>query len=112
MSSPLTLAAIERCGVESSTLKSAGWESDVLVLEFHNGSLIAYREFPLTAFEAFAQSESKGKFFNTQIRRNYQGEKLTGTCPVCTMRPQIIGATCTACGNGIVRAEDRVHKQP
>ncbi len=106
----LTLASRERVCIESSTLKSANWEGETLVLEFHNGTLIAYHDFPMSAFEAFAQSVSKGKYFNTEIRGKYQGEKLTGTCPVCTMRPQVIGATCKACGEGIVRAEELKRK--
>ena len=104
-------AQIERFGIQSSTIKSAGYERGVFVLEFHNGSVFAYKDFDIATFEAFAQAESKGKFFNQEIRGKYQGEKITGKCASCGAEPHIIGGLCPVCGTGLVREVDRVHRE-
>lgn len=100
---------IERFAVDSSTVKSIGYAEGVCVVEFVNGHLYAY---PMTAeqFEPFAASESKGRYFNTQIRGKFAGEKLTGQCVGCGQAPAVIAIPCASCG-GVVRPIDRTHKE-
>lgn len=88
---------IERFKVDSGTIAAIGYERGVCVIEFHTGALFAY---PMTAedFEKFARAESKGQYFNQQIRGKVKGAKLTGQCPQCGSNPEIIGEICSDCG--------------
>lgn len=94
------LHEVERFAVDSSTIKSIGFDEDVLIVEFKNGHLYAYS---MTAeqFEAFARAESKGAYFNREIRGKFAGAKLTGACANCLAAPLVIGETC-ACGGKVV----------
>lgn len=101
---------IERFKVDSSTIKSVGYDGGVMVVEFQNGHLYRYTV-DQALFEAFASAPSKGSFFNQQIRGKIPGEKLTGQCPNCGSAPEIIGETCSDCGTGTVRPIDTTHKE-
>lgn len=101
--------AIPRYAVDSSTVKSIGYDVGVCVVEFANGNLYAY---PMNVedFEAFAAAESKGRHFNTMIRGKVSGEKLTGRCSQCGSEPEVKSpCPCPECG-GVVRQVDKVHK--
>lgn len=93
-------AAIERFAVDSSTIKSVGYADGLLVVEFQNGHLYSY-VMPAEDFEAFARAESKGSYFNKNIRGKFTGEKLTGACAACLAQPLVIGSVC-ACGGAVV----------
>lgn len=99
---------IERFAVDSSNLKSIGYDGAVCVVEFGNGHLYAY-PMPQAEFDRFAAAESKGRYFNQEIRSKVPGEKLTGQCAGCGKSPTIIAEPCPSCG-GVVRAIDKVHK--
>jgi len=101
--------AIPRYAVDSSTIKSIGYDVGVCVVEFVNGNLYAY---PMNVedFEAFAWAESKGRWFNTMIRGKFAGEKLTGKCSQCGSEPEVLAVPCPECG-GVVRQVDKVHKE-
>lgn len=101
---------IERYKVDSSNIESVGYQDGVMVVEFKNGHLYRYA-LDTEAFEAFARAESKGQYFNKQIRGKVSGEKLTGQCPNCGSAPEIIGETCSDCGVGTVRPIDTAHKE-
>lgn len=88
---------IERFAVDSSNIKSVGYEGGVCVVEFSSGDVFAYG-MPAAEFEAFAAAESKGKYFAAHIRGKVSGSKLTGQCPKCGSRPEFIGETCSDCG--------------
>ncbi len=100
---------IERYKVDSGTIQAIGYETGVCVIEFHTGALFAY---PMTAdeFQTFALAESKGQFYNQNIRGKLAGTKLTGRCVSCGSEPEIIGTVCRDCGTGEVRAVDKTHK--
>ena len=100
---------IERFSVDSSTIKSIGYEDGVCVVEFTNGHLFAYPMEPGT-FEMFAHAESKGRHFNREIRGKVSGEKLTGMCAACGLVPAVIVEPCPACG-GTVRMIDSKRKE-
>lgn len=88
---------IERFAVDSSSLKSIGYQDGTLVIEFSSGDVYAYA-MTAEAFEAFAAAESKGKYFAANIRGKVPGSKLTGQCPKCGSAPQFIGDMCDECG--------------
>ncbi len=88
---------IERFAVDSSNIKSIGYEGGVCVVEFSSGDIFAYT-MPTEAFESFAAAESKGKYFAAHIRGKVSGSKLTGQCPKCGSAPEFIGETCSDCG--------------
>jgi hypothetical protein len=64
----------ERSGrVVSSVLASVKYDaaSGVLQVRFVNGRTYLYSNVPLEVYEAFSNAESKGAFFNAQIRDRY-----------------------------------------
>src|SRR5687767_13734539 len=97
MQSTLRKDQIERFKVDSSNLESVGYQDGVCVVEFKAGHLYAYAMTP-EQFERFAKAESKGRYFNAEIRNKYAGEKLTGRCGKCGSEPEVIGQPCAECG--------------
>lgn len=94
---------IPRYAVDSSNLKSIGYEAGMLVIEFVTGDIYVYSNVPGSLFEDFARSDSKGRFYNQQIKGKLAGSKITGICANCLAGPQIIGSICEACTIGTVR---------
>ena len=62
---------MERKPVNSSTIKTAGWEDGTLELEFASGGIYQYEHVPKEVFDSFMGSESKGHFFQADIRPSY-----------------------------------------
>jgi hypothetical protein len=60
--------------VESTSLKSIGYDSTEqrLEVEFRHGAVYEYRDVPADVFEAFLAADSKGTFFNTDIKDGYE----------------------------------------
>lgn len=100
---------IARYAIDSSNLKAIGYEDGLCVVEFHSGHLYAYAMTP-EQFEAFATAESKGRYFNQEIRGKFTGDKLTGQCAGCQLTPAVMAEPCPSCG-AAVRPIDRVHKE-
>lgn len=69
---------MERVVVQSSNLKSIGWEDDVLEVEFVKGGLYRYTNVPEEIFKAIVNAPSKGKAFHRYIRsgKQYKYERL------------------------------------
>lgn len=101
---------IPRTAIDSGVIKAVGWQDDVLVIEFHNGSLRAYKDVPLSAWESFGAAESRGRFYSQEIKGKYSSELLTGQCVGCGARHQVIAESCGQCG-GVVRLVDRRHDE-
>lgn len=59
--------------VESSMLTSIGYDatSCTLEVEFKNGTIWQYHEFPEYMWFEFQSAESKGKYFRANIREQY-----------------------------------------
>lgn len=108
MPKPSEARTIERLALDSTALKSAGYDEarKILALEFNSGSVHFYHEFPAEAFEAFGAAESLGTFFAKQIKGKYKGESMTGLCPKC-IQQGYIGELCERCGGAEIRAIDR-----
>jgi len=65
-------------GVKSSNLKFAKYDttSKTLTVTFNNESIYEYYDVPWQIFTKFRMAESQGKFFNTEISKNYKYKKL------------------------------------
>ena len=59
--------------VYSSNIRSVGYDdtSQVLEIEFHNGSVYRYPMIPAHVHRGLMQAESKGSYFNRIIKSNY-----------------------------------------
>jgi len=64
--------------IKSSNLKSMSYEtnSKTLTTTFNNGSIYEYYNVPWEIFTKFRMAESQGKFFNTEIGKNYKYKKI------------------------------------
>jgi hypothetical protein len=63
----------------SSTMQAVYWnkQTQELVIHFWAGSVIKYVNFTEEDFRAFANSLSKGSFYNRYIKGSFHGEKLS-----------------------------------
>ena len=64
---------MNRIPVDSSNLKSIGYDADeqVLEVEFKNSVIWQYRIVPLNIWLELESAPSKGKYFMTQIRDRF-----------------------------------------
>jgi len=62
-----------RKAVDSSTMNSVGYETErrVLEIEFVSGAVYQYWDVPASVHEELLASESKGRYFNSEIRDMY-----------------------------------------
>lgn len=70
---------MRRQAVESTTVRSIGYDarSKVLEIEFQSGMVYQYFDVPETVHEEFQGAESKGKYFNREIRDEYLFMRVT-----------------------------------
>lgn len=64
---------MQRTEVESTTLRSVGYEpaEGILELEFTSGAVYQYFDVPVSVWQGLLRAESKGKYFNREIRDDY-----------------------------------------
>lgn len=64
---------MDRQYVESSMINSIGYDMDaaILEIEFKNGAIWDYPDFPEYLWYEFEAAESKGQFFHQNIKRQY-----------------------------------------
>jgi len=64
--------------IDSSSLKSVGYDASAqtLEVEFHHGAVYVYLDVPQDVFEELKAAESKGLFFNSNIRDRYPHTNL------------------------------------
>ena len=64
--------------IKSSNIKSAEYdtESKDLVVEFNNGAKYNYNNVPHQVYTKFRLAESQGKFFTTDIAKQYSYKKV------------------------------------
>ena len=69
---------MQRTHVESTNLKSVGWEAKgrVLEVEFHTGRVYQYQDVPHEVYRALKDAPSIGVFFNTTIRPYYKCQEV------------------------------------
>lgn len=60
--------------VDSTTMRSVGYEarSRILEIEFDSGAVYQYLGAPARVYEQLIAAESKGRYFNREIRDRYQ----------------------------------------
>jgi len=65
--------------VDSSNLQAVGYDlaEHSLYVRFHSGRLYRYSRVPPLIYEELMKSESKGKFFDTQVRNVLAFEIVT-----------------------------------
>jgi hypothetical protein len=64
--------------IKSSNIKSTEYdtESKDLVVEFNNGAKYKYNNVPHQVYTKFRLAESQGKFFTTDIAKQYSYKKV------------------------------------
>jgi lysyl-tRNA synthetase class 2 len=67
------MKSMQRRAVESTTMRSVCYEakSKVLEIEFQSGAIYQYLDVPVAVYEELLESESKGQYFNGEIRDSY-----------------------------------------
>jgi len=58
--------------VESSRFQSMGHSSHGLFVRFNGGALYQYHDVPEVVFDRGVKAESKGKWFQTEIKGHYK----------------------------------------
>ena len=68
---------ISRIPVESSNLKSVGFDSrtKTLEVEFRHGGVYRYLEVPDAVHAELMKAESKGRYFQTNVRNKFRFER-------------------------------------
>ena len=61
--------------IESSVIHSIAYEIDNLYVLFQDGSQWAYNA-PISVFYQWLKAESKGKFFNLEVRGKFKGIEI------------------------------------
>ena len=69
---------MKRQSVESSNLRSIGYDEDkeILEVEFLHGGIYQYIDVPKDEYEGLMGADSHGKYFSANIRNNYDFIKL------------------------------------
>lgn len=62
---------IKMQSVTSSSIDKIGYRYRTMEVKFNNGRTYQFKGVPRAVFDRFAQSSSKGEFFNEQIRGSY-----------------------------------------
>lgn len=66
--------------VQSSNIAAAGYNAatKTMDVQFKNGSRYSYADVPQDVFDDFLSADSKGQFFNTNIKSRFVPTKATG----------------------------------
>lgn len=68
---------VMRTAVDSSLLSSIRYSIDAtLELEFRSGAIYRYFVVPQTIFEGLIAAESKGAYFNRNVRNRFRYQRL------------------------------------
>jgi hypothetical protein len=68
---------MHRRTVSSSSIRSVGYDATIRILEveFWQGEIYRYTAVPRSTFEEFLNAQSKGDYFNTEIRDRFSSER-------------------------------------
>jgi hypothetical protein len=71
-------ARVRRERLESSSLRSVGYDPSarVLEVEFLNGGVYQYLDVKDDEFEEFQEADSKGRYLNTEIKPSHRYRRL------------------------------------
>ena len=69
---------MDRKGIESSMIRSIGYDVDnsTLEIEFNSGPIWQYFDFPESQWYEFKSSDSQGKFFHREIKNQYSESQV------------------------------------
>ena len=69
------------CEIESSKLVKTEYDSETnkLMATFKNGIIYEYEDVPHKTYAQFRLAESQGKYFNTDIAKQYKYKKVEET---------------------------------
>jgi len=69
---------MKRIYVESSNLKSVGYDSTrkILEIEFHSGGIYQYSNVSEIVFQALLAADSKGQYFHRNIKDIYAYKRV------------------------------------
>lgn len=69
---------MNRTAVDSSSIAEIGYEAgtQTLEVEFNNGGIYRYFGVPASVYDAFISCDSKGRFFNENIRDLYRSLRV------------------------------------
>ena len=69
---------LNRLPVQSSNLRSVGYDSStkVLEIEFHSGGIYQYSNVSENVYSALISASSKGKYFASYIKDSYPARKI------------------------------------
>jgi len=67
--------------VDSTTMRSVGYEAKnrILEIEFDSGAVYQYLGVPARVYEELMRAESKGRYFNYEIRDGYAYVEVSQT---------------------------------
>ena len=70
---------MQRIPVLSTDLRSIGYDqsSETLEVEFRNESVYQYSSVPSNIYSALMAAESKGRYFNSEIRKRFRCMKIS-----------------------------------
>lgn len=74
-----SLALIEKAvftEFDSSFIEGIAWEDHVLFVRTNGGTVYMYSDVPKSIFEAFMDAESKGQFYNAEVKNQYDSDKV------------------------------------
>ena len=71
---------MRRRRVESTTVRSVGYQrkSRILEIEFQSGIVYQYLDVPGRVYEELWKADSKGRYFNSEIRDGYEFVRVQG----------------------------------
>jgi hypothetical protein len=69
---------MKRDPVESSNIESIGYDQKAAILEvqFHSGEIYQYASVPESVYKGLFNAQSKGKYFQANIRGKYLFNKM------------------------------------
>jgi len=72
---------MRRRSVDSTTMRSVGYDarSRILEIEFDSGAVYQYVGVPARIYEELRRAESKGRYFNNEIRDCYPYVEVSRT---------------------------------
>lgn len=63
--------------MESSALRSVGYEKRVLEIEYVQGQVYDYLDVPRPVYDALMTAQSKGRYVNAQVKTHYRYQRIT-----------------------------------
>lgn len=62
--------------VQSTSISEVGYRRRTLKVQFNTGRTYEFRKVPRATYDRFLKSDSKGRFFNEEIRATFPEKEL------------------------------------